>query len=404
MGRTLSRLCLALIVLVLAPVLHAAQHADAAPPLRWPFAPGATWRIIQGYNGSTHACTGRICYERYGFDLVREDGKTAGQPVYAMTSGDVAWVDPAHKCLSLDIGGGYFQITCHVDGVERFGHGAAVKQGEQIGVVASPGSDNGGMAHIHVGLYKAASWQAAQAERQPVPFAGLFAIEGVSYPADDSIANQYAGTIVQSQVPVTAAPQAIALSTNLRNGPAAVRAAADIPPGSTSVAISLARGWNLFSVPLVTGDGKPETVLSSIAGAYDVVSAYDTKHGWRSYRPDEPAASDLNRIEPGMGLWIRMVQPATLTVSGLPPASTTITLSKGWNLVGYPSNRTRPVEDVFGPAVPQIERVITYRAVEGNWYSYLPALDAPVNDLEIVTPGRGYWIYAAGEATVRIPW
>src|SRR6476620_1384403 len=106
MRTRLLRLGLVLGVITLfAPFLGESSSLSAAPPLRWPFAPGTDWRFLQGYNGSTHNCDGYTCYQRYGIDLVRQDDKTAGQPVYAMTSGEVAWVDLTHKCLSLDIGG-----------------------------------------------------------------------------------------------------------------------------------------------------------------------------------------------------------------------------------------------------------------------------------------------------------
>jgi hypothetical protein len=98
-----------------------------------------------------------------------------------------------------------------------------------------------------------------------------------------------------------------------------------------------------------------------------------------------------------------MTQAATLSVSGKPSATTPIALSKGWNLIGYPSNRIRPVNEVFGTS-EQIERVLTYRAVDDTWYGYLPALDATASDLDIAAPGRGYWVLATGDVTVRIPW
>jgi hypothetical protein len=182
-----------------------------------------------------------------------------------------------------------------------------------------------------------------------------------------------------------------------------VRTAPDIPSGDATASVSLTRGWNLLSVPLTPKDASPASVLASIEGRYDVVSTYDKGRGWSAYRPAQAAASDLDSISAGMGLWIRMTEAATLTVSGKPPATTAVSLTKGWNLIGYPSNRTRPVNEVFG-STEQIERVMTYRAADGTWYGYLPALDAAASDLDIAAPGRGYWVYATGDATVRIPW
>jgi hypothetical protein len=104
-----------------------------------------------------------------------------------------------------------------------------------------------------------------------------------------------------------------------------------------------------------------------------------------------------------MGLWIHMTQAATLSLTGKPADSVSLSLTKGWNLVGYPSSRTRPINEVFGTNA-QIEPVRTFRATDDSWYGDFPALDAVASDLDIVAPGRGYWINVSGDATVKIPW
>lgn len=85
-----------------------------------------------------------------------------------------------------------------------------------------------------------------------------------------------------------------------------------------STVIDLCSGWNLVGYPSVSE--KPVTeVLAPIEGKYDLVYAYDASDAedvWKKYNPNVPVGNDLEEMWPWYGYWIRMTEPATLTIPG----------------------------------------------------------------------------------------
>ena len=170
----------------------------------------------------------------------------------------------------------------------------------------------------------------------------------------------------------------------------------DFPPYPT-YNITLHEGWNLISTPLTSRDDSINEVLENITGKWDVVKYYSTldkADPWKTYRVGS-SVNDLANIDNTMGFWIYINQPnVTLTVSGINPTSTSISLYAGWNLVGYPTQTTETVGnalwgtgadrvEVFDPVSPYIKEVEpTY----------------------IMKPGEGYWIHVPADTTWVINW
>lgn len=140
--------------------------------LIFPFPPGTTWRVLQGYNGpATHNAT--YPDGRYALDLqlVEKDSrgnyvvnpaKTRGQPVLAAADGEVVWVESATGCVLLrhdpftetQANGQkkyYFTMYCHLEppGVKA---GDRRKQGEAVGKAGATGVTSG-EPHIHFHLF-----------------------------------------------------------------------------------------------------------------------------------------------------------------------------------------------------------------------------------------------------------
>jgi hypothetical protein len=98
-------------------------------------------------------------------------------------------------------------------------------------------------------------------------------------------------------------------------------AAADLTVTGThpiSTMISLCTGWNLIGYPSVSA--KPVTeILAPIEGKYDLVYGYDgsdVDDPWKKYNPNVPVGNDLTTMRPWYGYWIKMTEPATLTIPG----------------------------------------------------------------------------------------
>jgi len=161
--------------------------------------------------------------------------------------------------------------------------------------------------------------------------------------------------------------------------------------------INLSLGWNLISIPLELVDSSIASVLASINGQWNVVKYYnnlDTADHWKTYRPGS-SLNDLANIDNTMGFWIYITQPnITLTVSGLIPTSTTISLYAGWNLVGYPSQTMDTVANVlWGTGADRVEvfdPVSPYIKEAGPTY--------------IMKPGEGYWVHVPADTIWTINW
>ena len=85
-----------------------------------------------------------------------------------------------------------------------------------------------------------------------------------------------------------------------------------------------------------------------------------------------------------MGLWVNVTGDCNLTVAGVVPVNTIIQLSRGWNLVGFPSfNATYTVSDL--KAEVGATRVEGYDSLPPNYLRVLP-------DAEVPQAGHGYWV------------
>jgi parallel beta-helix repeat protein/predicted outer membrane repeat protein len=160
-----------------------------------------------------------------------------------------------------------------------------------------------------------------------------------------------------------------------------------VEPGD--VVIVLEADWNLISIPVDPPNPDPDVVLSTIEGMYDSILAFDPDEGWSAYSPE--ASSTLDRIESGRGYWIKMHRSGVLMVQGTEPDPIAIPLDGGkWNLVGYNSRDEKSAEEAMESVENSIDSVWGYSPTTG-WSVYTPG--GPGN-LEIMYPGRGYWIRA----------
>jgi len=165
-----------------------------------------------------------------------------------------------------------------------------------------------------------------------------------------------------------------------------------------SVSIPLQAGWNLISLPLSPASTAPSDVFSSISGHYDLVYAYDAFDAddpWKVYDVSAlPSFNTLNAISESMGLWVRALDPVTLTVTGTFSVQPGIRLAAGWNLVGYPSLFTRLLDEELTSIAGAYDLVYLYNAfdAQGPWKVYDANGQPSFNTLSHMQPGWGYWI------------
>ena len=168
--------------------------------------------------------------------------------------------------------------------------------------------------------------------------------------------------------------------------------------GEARPTISLVPGRNLVSLPVHPDDTSAAAVLSSIDGYYTLVYAYDASDQadpWKRYDPAVPTfANDLLTIDETKGLSIYVTEAVTWVMSSYAPASGTIPLQTGWNLVGYPSLDARSIGDALASIEDLCTLVYTYDISDeaDPLKVYDPAASPASNDLTEMLPGHGYWI------------
>jgi hypothetical protein len=163
-----------------------------------------------------------------------------------------------------------------------------------------------------------------------------------------------------------------------------------------SHSVTLQPGWNLVSFNLRPVSTAITDVLSGLVGTYDLVYAWNLP-GWLKYDNIPMSTDTLNTLDETTGFWIHITgtQALTLTVFGSLPTTTSIGLSTGWNLVGYPSavNRALPGALSDHGVGTNFTLVYAYHANDADqWKLFDPAAPVWTNDLTALSPGWGYWV------------
>jgi parallel beta-helix repeat protein len=168
--------------------------------------------------------------------------------------------------------------------------------------------------------------------------------------------------------------------------------------------IFLYEGWNLISIPAIQSITDIDSVLAQISGSYDAVQYYDntdSSHHWKHNHILKPSEmNDLNSINHTMGFFIHITDTpgVVFEYGGLKlTVNQTITLHKGWNMVGFPSlgnyNRSVGLNNLeFGVDVDAIQ-----------WFDAATKTWNFLEEGDLFVPGRGYWIHSKVETTWDVP-
>lgn len=172
--------------------------------------------------------------------------------------------------------------------------------------------------------------------------------------------------------------------------------------------LTLLPGWNLLATPKQPPSTNPSAVFAPITGDYNVVYGYDGCNSaapWQVFDPAAPPASnDLAAVTHKIGFWIQTSITTTLPLAGTIPPTSTIELCEGWNLIGLPMEQARPVRNALYSIEGRYSLVFGYDPADpaDPWQIYDTAAPDWSNDLEMMLPGRGYWILATEDTTLTI--
>ncbi len=168
----------------------------------------------------------------------------------------------------------------------------------------------------------------------------------------------------------------------------------------TTINIPLYEGWNLISIPVKTTDNSIENILSPIAGKY--VSIWSYNNGWnlRVFSTSFRSKSEINSLETGFGYWIKMLSDSVLTITGKALTDTSIQLNAGWNLIGCNSISAKSLDKIIQPISDQFISLWGYDNQRKQWYQYIINSSARTNSLEMIEPGKGYWLNVKSECVL----
>ncbi len=160
-----------------------------------------------------------------------------------------------------------------------------------------------------------------------------------------------------------------------------------------TIEIPLQEGWNLFSIPLKLLDNSINSVLDSITGHFECLQIYDAGKWKRYVIGDKEFLNGLDELEPGKSYWIRMIDSAVLTLTGVELDDKTVSIRQGWNMIGYNCLTVKPVEEALSCMNVNCDSVWTYDALTKAWKTYMANLPKSNDSLEFMEPGRGYYVY-----------
>jgi len=174
----------------------------------------------------------------------------------------------------------------------------------------------------------------------------------------------------------------------------------DFTCGGVSEKVSLNKGWNLVSLPIIPVNSNIEVVLADIMKEDDVkvksvwyynLSITDPTKRWQSYVPGGITPT-LTKMEDGKAYWIDVKEDdLEFTFAGVaitlphevPPS---YSVREGWNMIGFKSRDDMPVDEYL--AGTSAVRVLEFR--NNEWRSIRK--DAPEEDDRVMKPGLGYWV------------
>lgn len=170
----------------------------------------------------------------------------------------------------------------------------------------------------------------------------------------------------------------------------------EIVKAQRAIEISLAKGWNLISLPLIPNNSTIEAVLEYAMADTNVVWSYNAETGkWFMYSPAAPEISDLTSMVDGKGYWVKTTTASVLIAQGvelpLPPVTPPrYKVVLGWNLIGF--------KEIEG-----MEAIDYLAGIEGKYvtiYTYQAGQFVRIDPIEDMETGSGYWIAVTEEGYI----
>ena len=174
--------------------------------------------------------------------------------------------------------------------------------------------------------------------------------------------------------------------------------------------ISFESGWNLVSFPCITEDIGVMVLLYNDSFVYDTIrsyNAFDANDPWKSYSKNLPNWTVQDTmLSRKSGYWIYVPDQYRLIINNSLGTPSIISLTDGWNLVGYPSKTINESSQFFSQIEPNFEYVYMYNSSDpvDKWklYKWNASLPGTII-LNYTLPNYGYWIYMTSADGLYLP-
>ncbi len=190
---------------------------------------------------------------------------------------------------------------------------------------------------------------------------------------------EYTATIGSTNLPA-------GVYTLTADGVVVARAYLDVPAPLTCT-LSLSRGWNLISLPIVPEDASITGIFSNDQ-LNNINVIWDYNGGqWLYFTRKAGYSSQFTTMSVSKGYYVYCKTPMSVQIAGSagPGVIPYSSLGKGWNLIGYPAMSDTDISSVYGSAY------VIWKIDNGNWY-YHTTKPGLTNQFTTLTPGHGYWI------------
>ena len=167
------------------------------------------------------------------------------------------------------------------------------------------------------------------------------------------------------------------------------------------------QGWSLISIPCFSTYHTVSSFINILGADFTSIHWYDpsdTSDQWKAYNPSIPAwvIQDLDRIEKEKGYWIDMPESRPFFYSGTKATPVGISIKRGWNLIGYPTNYSQLINETIPFNYTSVHKYNLSDTID-PWKVYYNPPNA-TNDLQYFDLYFGYWIKSNEELLWIVNW
>ena len=166
-------------------------------------------------------------------------------------------------------------------------------------------------------------------------------------------------------------------------------------------------GWNLVSFPCFS---EPELMQTFETGLEKNISSFhwynpvDDADHWKAYNPILPSwvIQDINQIYKENGYWVKSPSIVKFDYDGEKASVSRIDIKQGWNLIGYPTNNSRLINESISFMYSSVHMYNTSDTSDYWKVHYNPPVAQ--NDLEYFFVYYGYWVNSDENTSWIINW